>query len=219
MYDKGGKQTRSGMCSVFAAKATATTAAATATATATASKCHQQHCRESTVFCSIPYLRVLLHCWAECGNICGQSKVSNCLQCLDIAALHPQQRMHTSSRVGPCLLFVLFCADSASSCSTIGNLHEALLPQLPQSQGLPARSSRSPCNYMERDLLGEINTERIRLHLTSLPPRCKLLVLLLLFFTHDFLFIAKLSLFLGRPWRQRALLIRTDEPRQSKWHR
>lgn len=26
------------------------------------------------------------------------------------------------------------------------------------------------------------------------------------------LFIAKLSLFLGRPWRQRALLIRTDEP-------
>lgn len=56
MYDKGGKQTRSGMCSVFAAKATATTATTTAattaaaTATATARKCHQQHCRESTVF-------------------------------------------------------------------------------------------------------------------------------------------------------------------------
>lgn len=33
------------------------------------------------------------------------------------------------------------------------------------------------------------------------------------------LFIAKLSLFLGRPWHQRALLIRTDEPKQSKWHR
>lgn len=124
--------------------------------------------------------------------------------------------MHTSSRVGPCLLFVLFCADSASSCSTIGNLHEALLPQLPQSQALPARSSRSPCNYMERDLLGEIrDTRKHRTHSFTfdvIATALQVVGVVVVVHSRLVLFIAKLSLFLGCPWRQRALLIRTDEP-------
>lgn len=152
MYDKGGKQTRSGMCSVFAAKATATTAAATAaaaataTTTTTAGKCHQQHCRESeTVF-------FLLHTLTESiAEVCSSSrKTSSTFPHYCTARFfrifHFSQRIRASPRSRS--FCAAFCAASASSCSTIGNLHETQLPQLQQalSRGLPARPS--PGNYM-----------------------------------------------------------------------
>lgn len=152
-------------------------------------------------FCSILYLRVSLICWAVKYRTLYSTLHLVCLPVLPgYRSVFPLRLALVPS--GPACCWCFFCSDSASSCSTIGNLHEA------QSQALPARRSADG---------GQVESQSMQLHGARSARRDK-------HRTHSFtfdviatalqvasvvhsrllvLFIAKLSLFLGRPWPAR----------------